>query len=36
MDILLEYDEMNSEIFIEPSNPIVDTDKYSGDEDGYW
>jgi hypothetical protein len=34
LDILLNNDEMEGDIFIEPPNPSVDTDEDSGDEDG--
>lgn len=34
LDILLNDDEMEGDIFIEPPHPSVDTDVDSGDEDG--
>jgi len=34
LDILLNDDEMEGDIFIEPPHPSVDTDEDSGDEDG--
>ncbi|XP_060879200.1 piggyBac transposable element-derived protein 3-like [Metopolophium dirhodum] len=34
LDILLNNDEIEGDIFIEPPNPSVDTDEDSGDEDG--